>query len=312
MSTVRQKALDRFYDARRWIVDVLAFLTLRVYAKEVTFTEVANGTYAPACETPHNQDGAGPGEPLNLDEAKDVDTLLDVSKECLSNAQKRRSDVTDKCKTLCTVASLLLGVIGLTLPKYLEFESWAMRGIAVVAVALLFTGITILLKYFDVGKETTISLGKADVPLDGTDLKKSLVNQCRRCEEDANYRTDFLVDLYSAARFCFFSALTLVAILVLSAILTSHPTDAAKRLVEEIRSDSDLIELLRGPKGLVGSKGDPGLQGAVGPQGGKGEKGDRGDSPSVDEYITRLLSNPRFGKLIEEAVENHTKVATPE
>jgi hypothetical protein len=296
MKKILQQILDFCYYARQHCVTSLAFFTLRVFGKEIAYSDVKAGTF----------ESRNPS-PLSLEEAKDVHTLLEMSRESFSNAEKRRTVVTDKCKTLLTLGSLLLGVIGLLLPKYLAFESAWMRGLSILAIAILFDAIVLLLVFFDVGQDMEVSLAQADIPLDETNLKKSLLNRHLRCTASSENRTDYLVEIYRAARFCFLSALTIVAGLVLASVTMNSPVDQTERIVREIRSDSSLINLLRGPQGNDGSKGDRGDQGVAGLRGDRGEEGERGSNADVNDAITRLLLDARFHEAIDNAIEKQNK-----
>jgi hypothetical protein len=278
MAAIFQTVLDWFYYARQNAVTLLAYLTPRIYGKEIAYGDVKAGTFA----------SRNPA-PLNLEEAKDLDTLLDMSKEGLGNTEKRRNVVTDKCKTLLTLGSLLLGVVGLLLPKYLAFDSIWLRAFSVFAIALLFNAIVVLLMYFDVGHDMEVSLGQSDIPLDDTNLKKSLLNRQLRCTAASENRTDYLVELYRAARFCFLSALTTIAGLVLFSLLMSSPADQTERIVREIRADPTLTNLLRGPKGE------------------EGQKGDRGGDADVNDIVARLVSDARLRDAIEKSIAKQTK-----
>lgn len=298
---VVQAILDGLYYARQHVVTALAYITLRLYGKEIAYSDVKAGTFA-----------SRKPSPMSLENAEDVDSLLEMARESCANADKRRSVVTDKCKTLLTLGSLLFGVIGLLLPKYLAFDYWWMSWLSVLAIAILFNAVIVLLVFFDVGHDMEVSLGQDDIPLDETNLKKSLLNRHLQCCAASENRTDYLVDLYRAARCCFLSALTIVAGLVLASLLTNSPKDQAERIVREIRSDSTLTNLLRGPKGDTGAKGDRGDQGLTGNKGDKGDKGDRGSDLKVDDVVTRLLSDDRFRAAIEKAVAKESKkAATP-
>lgn len=284
MKEILQDILDRCFYARQHIVTAIAFLTLRVYGKEIEYGDVREGTFK--SRKPPS---------LSLEEAKDVETLLNMSREGLANAEKRRTVVTDKCKTLLTLGSLLLGVIGLLLPKYLAFDSALMRGLSVLAIASVFNAIVLLLMFFDVGQEMEMSLAQADIPLDSVNLKKSLLNNYLKCIAASENRTDYLVELYRAARFCFLSALTIIAGLVLASVIMNSPADHTERIVRELRSDSELTTLLHGPKGL---KGD------------RGEKGERGNDANTDDVTTQLLSDPRILDVIDRTIERQRKNAT--
>jgi hypothetical protein len=296
MAAILQAVLDGLFGIRQHIVTSLAYLTLRLYGKEVVYSDVKAGTFA--SRTP---------SPLSLESAKDIDTLLNMSKDSVANAEQRRGVVTDKCKTLLTLGSLLLGVVGLLLPKYLAFDSVWMRWLSVIAIAILFNAIIILLMFFDVGQDMIVSLGQDDIPLDDTNLKKSLLNRCLQCCAATENRTDYLVELYRSARFCLLSALTIIAGLVLTSLLMSSPSDQTERIVREMRSDPPLTNLLRGPKGDTGQKGDRGDRGATGFKGENGDKGDRGSDANEDDIVTRLLSDSRLRDAIEKTASKHSK-----
>ena len=299
MAEILQAVLDKLSYTRQHVVTFLAYTTLRVYGKEITYSDVKAGTFA-----------SRKPSPLSLEDSQDIDTLLEMSKESVANAEKRRGVVTDKCKTLLTLGSLLLGVVGLLLPKYLAFDFVWMRGLSVFAVAILFNAIIILLMFFDVGQDMEVSLEQSDIPLDDTNLKKSLLNRHMQCCAASENRTDYLVELYRAARFCFLSALTIVAGLVLTSLLMNSPTDQTERIVREIRSDPILTNLLRGPKGDAGAKGDRGDQGITGLNGDKGHKEDRGSDANVDDIVTRLLTDARLSDAIQKVVSKQGKKGT--
>ena len=168
------------------------------------------------------------------------------------------------------------------MPKYLAFNSEWMRGIGVLAVLMLFNAIVMLLMFFDVGKGMVVSVDQSDVELDPVDLQKSLLNRRLQCHADLENRTDYLVELYSAARFSFLSALTIVAGLVLISQINQSPKDDAERIAREIRADSGLIDLLRGPRG---------------------DKGEQGEKPSLDDVVTRVISNPELRDLIQKELK---------
>ncbi len=177
-----QGALDGFYWLRHHSIAVLAFGVLRIYAVEVTYKQVQEGTYQNRIYSA-----------LRLEEVKDIDTLLSISEENLKRSSERRSSVADKCKTLLTLGSLLLALVGLLLPKYLAFESILMRLAAVFAIVCLFVEVILLLKFFDVGKETELVISQDEIALDEVNLKKSLLNCNLQVEISRDNRTDYLV-----------------------------------------------------------------------------------------------------------------------
>ncbi len=290
MTSRLQRILDWCFYARRTSITSIAFVTLRVYGLEVEYDDVKAGTFK--SRTP---------VPLRLDEAQDIDLLLDLAKDSVANADARRTIITDKCKTLLTLGSLLLGLIGLLLPKYLAFDPSWMRWLSAAAIAILFNAIVLLLMFFDIGTEMDVSLTQEDIPLNATDLKKSFLNQYLECAAASENRTDYLVELYRASRFCFLSALTVVAGLVLASVVMNSPKDQTEQIVRELRANSTLTNLLRGPKGDEGRKGDRGDQGL---------KGERGNDSNASEVATLLISDTRFRDLIQKAIEAQSKNAS--
>ena len=297
MWAIVQVVLDQFYFLRKRVLNWLVFLTIRFYGVEAEYASIQNGKYE-----------SRQYRPLNLDSVQDLDILVDLSQSSAASAEKRRSVVTDKCKTLFTLGSLLLGVIGLMLPKYLAFDQGWMRILSFVAIAMLFNAIVVLLAFLDVGSDSEVVLDPSDVPLDGVNLKKSLVNRNLKCVAANENRTDYLVDLYKATRFCMFSAMTIIAALVLGSIFATQPKDLTEQVIRELRSEPNLVNLLRGPQGVVGQIGETGHEGPIGP---RGEEGAPGTAPSTDEILSRLLSDARFSEAIERAVASKNPSIEP-
>lgn len=285
-----QRLLDGFHSLRQWLVTRLAFYSLRLYGLEdLTLGDVGCGSYSRQKHTDRK-----------LENAKDLDALVAASRECLDNANNRRAAITDKCKTLLTMSSLLMGLVGFLLPKAFAFDATWMRVFGFLAMLALMNTITLLLIFFGVGRDSEVSLEQDDVDLDSENFKKSLINLYLRCQIDMDNRTNYLVDLYKAARFFALLAFAVFVALFSINFLCNSPRDQTKRIIRELRSDPALIELLRGPKGDEGEKGeqgDPGLQGRVRP------KGERGQDATFDEerIIERLRNDPRLSEKFEEA-----------
>ncbi len=285
-----QKALDWFYYTRQHVVAALAFLSIRLFGIEASFDDVMKGRYSKR----HFQN-------LDLSNSQSLDDLLAIARECHEAAEKRRTLLADKCKTLLTVSSLSIALIGFVLPRLLSLGSPWMTVVFVVAVVSLVNVIVLLLVLFDVGAEEYPELNQGQVGLPAADLKKSLVNRNLVCASSLDERTDFHVDVYRTARFYFLSAFSLVAILFAFSIFQTPKTSTAE-LISALRSDQALIGLLRGPQGSQGPPGrsfspddlvkrlhsDPILAQLL-----RGPKGERGQ---VDEkaLIEKILADPRL------------------
>jgi len=202
----------------------------------------------------------------------------------LKVAESRRNVVTDKCKTLLTIVSLLLAIIGALLPKSFVFSELWIRLAFFAAILCLFWSVVLLLSYFRVGRDQQLSITQADVHLDSGNLKKSLINNYLSCEAATDNRTDFLTDIYKVAQgyfsYAFFAIILLFSI---NYLFPSSDSDV-KNIILQLRSNPDLFNLLQGPKGEPGAKGVPGPKGDPGRTGDKGDKGDPGPpttSPST-------------------------------
>ena len=215
-----QDLLDKFYYLRMFVLNCVAFLSMRFYALEVTFEDVKKGTY----DTPSHTD-------YNLDNAKDLDFLLATAKDGLETATERRVVVTDKCKTLLTLSSFILAIGGLFVPKSLEFEGWLSRSLFFLAGLLLLNSIVMLLVYFSVGADTVPILDSSFIELDGSDLKRNFINIYRKCEIATDSRTNYLVDVYKTARFFALSGLTVMLVLVGVNYLNHSSTGDAERII---------------------------------------------------------------------------------
>ncbi len=242
-----QMAVDRFFYARKFILDCLTYTAIRLYSIECTFADVKARTYR-----------NWPQPVLNLDDAKDLDGLLAAAKDRYKEAIDRRGFVSDKAKTLITLNSALLALLAAFLPKVTNFDSlWAsllfFGGVLLLLIALL-----VMWVYFDIKTETMMVLGQEDVGLDENDLKKSLINSHLKCQYATDNVTDYLADLYKTARFLFLTGFMLVFVIFSINNFTRSPTTDAVKVIQQIRADPKLIELPRGPKG---EQGEPGAKG---------------------------------------------------
>lgn len=256
-----QKLLDAFYYTRKWLVTAIVYLSLRLYGSETSFNSLWTGTFDSA---KHSD--------LNLDKAGDLETLLNEAHESLSKADARRSVVTSKCNVLFTLSSLLLGVVGVLIPKAFAFSHVWMKCLFFLAMLAFVNVVVLLVFFFGVGNEMKVNISQTQANLNTDDLKKSLINLYRKCSTATENRTNFLVEIYKVAQFFFLSAFTIIALLFALNFFTQSPDDDMKDVLKRLRGNPAFIESIRG------EKGDPGEKGDRGPQGEQGEKGDKGDN----------------------------------
>ncbi len=268
-----QLPLDKFYWARKGVFAFIAFLSIRIYGHELPLSAVWHGTYE---KRKH--------ENFNLDDAGDLELILRTAETNLNTAKTRRSLIGDKCKTLLTISSLLLALIGLLLAKLLNLEGPTARLVFFVAIASLLNTVVLLLVFFDVAKDADITIKQEEILLSSTDMQKNLINCFRHCECDLDNRTDYLVSIYSTARFFFLSAFTLVVALFSASFFVQPPSTDADAIIQRLRADPNLIAILKGPAGPKGDQGISGPQGPAGVPGPRGVAGPKGDKAQLSAH----------------------------
>jgi hypothetical protein len=262
MSWRVQNILDGFHWSRKCLVTAIAYFSLRLYATEVTWSEVSNGLYDSSKHTDRDLTRVG-----------DLSLILTEAKDSLKESEGRLVAITDKCKNLLTLSSILLTLVTVLLTKSPCNSIW-MRMLFLVSALAFFDAVILLMVFFDVGRGMSIDIGQEVVDLPTDDFKKCLINLCFKCRIDLDNRTNYLVDVYKVARFFFLSAFTMLVLLFSLNLFLTTPEDSAKAVAHELWSDTNFVQIVRGEKGDPGPKGDRGLNGEPGPKGDRGEKGD--------------------------------------
>ena len=240
-----QSTLDKFALIRHTIMSYITYFSLLFYGFPISLKDVFAETY---CGRVHSE--------RNLDQAHDLDTLLSLARECLKNEHDRRALVTDKCKTLLTLSSLLLGLVGILLPRRLSFSAAWMSFLLFLAILALLNAVVLLLVFFGIRSETIMSLNQEDVGLDGIDLKKSLINSYLLCEVSAKNRTDYLMDVYRSARLFFLVAFSLIVILFSMNFLSSSRNDPAENVISGLSGDCESLSIFCVVPGVIRAKQD--------------------------------------------------------
>jgi hypothetical protein len=216
-----QKLLDWFYYFRRFLLNAIVWLSVRFFAVECSFSSVKDGTYPSDFQN------------LNLDGAGDLDTLLSEVKERCKAADERRTQITDKCKTLVTLCSFLIAAVGAFLPKTFDFTYPWMKWVLVAAVLCLLVAMLVVWSYFRLGVEQTMDVTNDYVRLDKDNLRKSLINRYLSCEEAIGRRSDYLANVYETARFYFLSSFLMLVLLFCWDFVEKGTNDKAKKEKEK-------------------------------------------------------------------------------
>ncbi|MGB3491880.1 MAG: hypothetical protein WBA57_04080 [Elainellaceae cyanobacterium] len=224
--------LDRLYYFREGVSTFITFISLHIYASEITWSEIKKGKIRSTKQVD-----------LKLDDAKELDLLLSEVKCRLAEAEERRNSTTDKCKSLVTLSSLVLAASGIVVSKTSLDSTWAQ--VILVLVALLLIHVVILISmHFAVGADMQPTVDQHDASLSGDDLRKSLINTYLKCQADRNDRVNFLVEVYKGARFYFLLGLTLIIILLVSTFPTSPKEDVASTVAKQLAENTPFIERL--------------------------------------------------------------------
>ena len=254
-----QQILDRFYWLRKYLVTTITYLSLRSFGSEVIWSQVWNEDF----ETFKHAD-------RNLNRAGDLSLVLIEVKDCLRNSESRLAAITDKCKNLITLSSLLLTLVAVLITKTSSDATW-IRVLLLISALAFFNTVILLTVFFGVRAGMTVDIEQKEVDLPSDDLKKCLINLFLKCRTTLDNRTDYLVEVYKVARFYFLSAFTVLVLLFSLNLFLTSPNDLASATARDLRSDTNFLQSVRG------EKGDPGPKGENGPKGERGEKGDSGE-----------------------------------
>ena len=258
-----QQILDWFWWFRKALLTSVAYISLRLYATEISWRDVWEETFVPAQPDDRNAQAAA-----------DIDLILANAEKCTKNAEARRLAITDKAKILLTLSSLLVAAIGILLPKGLVFHAAWMRVVFFISAIALLNAVTLLLIFFGVGKDTVVTIDQNDIASASDDLKRNLINANFQAQTSLDNRTDYVVEVYKVARFFFLSAFTAIVVLFSISFFQQSPEDSVNSVARKLRDDPLFREQVRGDKGDRGDKGERGDKGDRGERGERGEKGE--------------------------------------
>lgn len=227
-----RKSLDGFYYFREWLTTLITYLSLHIYASEISWNEIKNGKRE-----------STPKVELKLDDAKDLDLLLSEVKCRLAEEEDRRNSTTDKCKTLVTLSSLVLAASGIIVSKTNFDATWTQLLLVLAALSLLHV-VVLISMHFAVGADMQPTIDQHDATLSGDDLRKSLINIYLQCQADRNARVNFLVELYKGARFYFLLGLSLIIVLLVSTFPARPKEDLPSAVAKQLTENATLIERL--------------------------------------------------------------------
>jgi hypothetical protein len=192
----------------------MVWIAMRLLGSDCTVQHIENQRFAEPMP-----------QKLDLDGAKDLDTLLVTVKEAYKASVDRRGVLTDKCKTLATLCTLVIAAAGIMLPKPFSINLGWPWLILFFGALCLFLAIWIVLSYSRSLYEVVLQLLPQETSLESQELKKSLINSYYQCHINHDERNKVLGTLYSAARLYFLIGLTVVGAFFAIEFFFPPPTD---------------------------------------------------------------------------------------
>lgn len=232
IARIWRKILDGFHYFREWLTTLITFLSLHIYASDISWESIKTRKI----KSPEQDD-------LNLDDAKDLDLLLSEVKCRLAEEEDRRNSTTDKCKSLVTLSSLVLAASGIVVSKTNLDSTWTQLLLVLASLSLLHV-VVLISMHFAVGADMKLTIEQHEAALSGDDLRKSLINNYLKCQADRNDRVNFLVELYKGSRFFFLLGLTFIIALLVSTVPARPNENLPSAVAKQLTENATFIERL--------------------------------------------------------------------
>lgn len=202
---------------------------------------------------------------------------LALAKDLYDAEDSRIKHVDDKAKALLSATSILFTLSGAVIALTANREDAVFRWLVCVALFLLLVTLFLLVGgYFGRNRFAQPVLNaETAAQLEAGNQNELIRDYQTSAWLDAQV-LEFLVAAYRAARRAFQAAMFTLAVAGLAALFSNHPNEALIRsTIQQLQSDPQFIEKIRGPKG------DSGLNGPPGPAGPRGETGPPGPVASA-------------------------------
>lgn len=206
---------------------------------------------------------------LPMASAKEGQVLFEQSLRHYEATEKRLSSVHEKTKTLLGLLIFVASFITLA-------ASFSEPGLLLLlpAVPALVT-IILFLEVFHLSWSGYPEIDKELVLQDDCARRQRLADDYIRAARFLDKRTNYVATIFAIARVWVSLALALV-IVVLVVYVAIGKQSSNEEIIRALRSDPNLLEMLRGPKGGTGLAGSPGPRGEPGLPGPRGESGPAG------------------------------------
>lgn len=233
----------------------LAYYLLWVLNPGHTYSEIRNGKLDITSDA------------FSLPENADPDLALEESRRAMEREESRRQIVDDKSKVLLTVSALLFAANAALLPHL----PW--KALGLFPIGLVFSSVFLMLLYFRTYKTHVIDHKSLDWSMNQENVRRKIADELFKCAANESPINDLRIGVHRGAR----RALVLAIVAMIPALCAvAFSAKATETLLERIKKDAQVRDLLRGPTGPPGPMGPAGTMGATGPQGEKGPVGPTG------------------------------------
>lgn len=241
-----RRALDAFYGFLKYVTTAITYGAFYIFGSEVTWVQMWNEKFDSRKHTD-----------LVLAQDSNLDLLLQEAKESQKTAEARHASISDKCKTLLTLSSMILAFVSVLLPRtsidlvWTKFLFFAVTLLMMVAV-ILFT------VFFGVRTGMRITITQKEAEFDKDAFKKALINSYFQCATDQENQNDYLVEVFKVARFFFLSALMALVLLFAVNFFITSPAPQVKAKSGDLRSDTNFLQSAHGENSDQAAKIIPG------------------------------------------------------
>ncbi len=205
---------DGLYNTRKYLLDNVVYYSFIFYGfEEIPFRAIDERSY-------RNAEGEKKCEEMNLSGNWDLDPLLKIAELEYRASGERHDVLKEKCREIRLFCALIIGVIGLLVPKFLVGDNHAYWVLIPVVVSVLFVclSVAVLLVFWDKMSWSVVRLDDDLLKCQGSDLKVYLIKEYHLAAFRNDLRIDYLADVVKVARFYFMLAFAALAFALITSI----------------------------------------------------------------------------------------------
>ena len=213
---------------------------------------------------------------MTISDAKVSEDALSLAKDLYEESRTRIASVATKVGALLTVTGIAVSGTLASLSLIGMPSTWLFDAVFLCSVLVFLCTGWFLFQFLGVGRMSAPRIDQEFLDLEVQQQKTALLRSLLSAVEQNDRRNNFLVDIYKAGRkLCAFSCACALLLITMAVLGGGNRDD---HLLLKLRSDPQLIELLRGPRGVPGPQGVAGPAGLIGAKGEKVDQGPKGDS----------------------------------